>query len=125
MEITNPPQFVPYLVTTDNDKIFCKVIEIPAWDMDTAGFKQIAHGLGTNWNKIVGISAFIYNDAGTLKYPITWFSDTADPQLVAGGVSSIDNTNIVMRRRTGGYFDQATFSSTVSPRGDLLCWFKE
>lgn len=125
MEITNPPQFVPYLVTTDNDKIFCKIVEITSWNMDLSPSVGVTHGLGTNWAKIVGISAFVTNDAGDTTYDLLRFVDSIDPGLINGGIRSIDSTTILLNRRTGGYFDNVSFDDAFITRGYLLIWFKE
>jgi hypothetical protein len=125
MEISNPPQFVPYLITTDKDRIYCKIVEIPPWNMATTGSNMVLHGLGTNWSKIVNIFPIIYNDVGTALFFLTLVLDLADPSLVAGGIGTVNDTIISLVRRTGGTFDNVAFSSTANPRGKMLIWFQE
>jgi hypothetical protein len=93
-----------------------KVIEIGDWDMDAASTKVVAHGLGSDYKKIVSVSAIIRHDNDIDYYPINSFLGT----IMNAGVSSISAVNIALVRLasgSGGFFDSTSFDSTSYNRG--------
>lgn len=125
MEITNPPQEVPFMTTTDGQKVQCRVVDIGAWDMDTNASTTVAHGMGADWFKIISITVVIYNDADTVVKRIVSGNDAADPNLVMGGVTGFSSVNITLTRRTGGVFDGASYNDGVKNRGKVFFWYTQ
>jgi hypothetical protein len=117
MEITNPPQFVPYLKTPDGKTIGLYTLNIGAWDMDTNSGATVTHSLGVYWDKVLSVNVMIIKDSGLLLVPLNAMLDFADPNLLSGGVVDINSTVIQLRRRTGGLFDSANYSSILINRG--------
>jgi len=105
-------------------KLKTKVIEIGDWDMNTVPLVAVAHGL-PDAQKIRSISVFIRPDTGTTLYPLNSFQDGADPLLVAGGVDGVTSTNINLRRRSGGRFNDAAFDATSYNRGWVTIVYEE
>ena len=89
-----------------------KKINTGAWNMDTTPGISIAHGLADH-TKIRNIFVTISNGAGTLWFPLSKTNDAADPNLIEGGIASFDATNIVLSRRTGGYFDNVLYGTAL------------
>lgn len=102
--------------TGANTKITIENIELPTWDMDTASFKSVAHGV-SNWETISVIGGLIIDDAGTTGRDINQSSiGMSDTEIT---ISSISSTNIFVTRRTGGIFDSTDFNDTSSSRGHI------
>ena len=97
---------------------FRKVIEIGDWNMDTDATKSVAHGL--TLSKIVGVSAIIRNDAGSIHYPLLVGRDVAAANIGAGNVSYVGAATVALYRATGGTFDASTFDSTSYNRGWVI-----
>lgn len=124
MNINNPLP-ADRMYTDDGDIVHCKVLDILTWNMDTANFKAITHGLGDAWKRIIGVSAWIRNDANNLRNPTGWFRDFPDPGLISVGIEYWDDTFIYIVRRTGGAADIAGYSSTAFSRGQIFVWYRE
>jgi hypothetical protein len=101
---------------TTGVRLATKVIEIGDWDMDTNATKAVAHGLGSNWNKIRSFSAIIRTDDGTLCFNISAMTDLVG-NVVAGSIASFDATNINLSRAAGELFDSTDFNSVIYNRG--------
>lgn len=82
------------------------------WDMNVSAFYNLSHGI-TNWETIKVLAVNITNDAGTATYDLSSGSITA----VELEVASIDSTNIVLNRLTGGFFDSTDFDDDSIVRG--------
>jgi hypothetical protein len=94
-----------------------KVIEIGDWNMDTTESESVAHGLGNDYKKIRSVSAIIRTDSyGHSYFPLTYYVDELSGG-VEGGIGDFDSTSILLKRKTGGYFDSTTFNSTSYNRG--------
>ncbi len=100
-----------------------KVVEIGDWDMGTAASVVVAHDLG-NWTGIRSVNVTIRNDSVNAYDDLNQFTDAADPDLLGGGVTAINATNITIRRRTSGQFDGAAFDSTSFNRGWIVIDFE-
>jgi hypothetical protein len=95
-----------------------KEISIGSWNMDTDSTKLVTHGITDLPSKIRNIYVIIYADAGTItSKPLMATSQNADPELLAGGVSTINATSIALNRRTGGQFDNTGYDDTGVNRG--------
>jgi len=79
-----------------------KEINIGDWDMDANPTVSVAHGLSLADIRVVGFT--IRNDAANAKY----VGGMKDELWVA----SVDATNVVLERKTGGAFDDVDFDST-------------
>ena len=127
--ITKVSTLVVYRVSNKNGNIYVesinidnvrpteqKIVEIGDWDMDTnqAPAVALAHGIG-DAEKIRSVSVMVRNDAGTNVLKLDFFAATTG--VGQGAIGIISDTTILLTRLTGGYFDQATFSSTSYNRG--------
>jgi hypothetical protein len=121
MQITNPPQTVPYVTTVGLQRIEVLIIDIGSWDMDTNNVKGVAHGLGADWVKVLDLKVWIRNDADTEWNPLDKYHDTAGAGLVDGGVREITSTEIKLERRTGGDYQFVTYAGAIN-RGSILIW---
>ena len=104
-----------------------KVIEIGDWNMDTTTvLNTVGHGLPSLvFKNIRTITVIIRNDADSLLFPLDGFDDAlADNLRVNGGVLQLNNTNIILNRRTGGAFDSNLFDSTSFNRGWITIEFE-
>lgn len=111
--------------TNAQDEIKVKRINIEDWDMNVSvggsATKAVAHGL--TLANIRGITVEIVNDAGSASY------DNGTPS--SGGtevdfwIESRDASNINLKIRTGGQFDNADFDDDSSYiRGYIMIWYK-
>jgi len=121
MQITNPPQTVPYVTTVGLQRIEVLVIDIGAWNMETYNVKAVAHGLGGDWVKVLDLKVWIRNDADTSWENLDSYSDTAGAGIVDGGVREITSTEIKLERRTGGKFQFVNYNGAIN-RGSILIW---
>lgn len=97
--------------------VYKKVVSIGDWNMDSTGSISVVHGLGSSWNKVISIQVMIITDMATSLDPLTRSDGLSDPNLLAGGVYNIDNTDITLTRRAGGVFDSTSYDSTSFNRG--------
>lgn len=104
-----------------------KIIEIGDWNMDTTVDKAVAHGIGSAFLKVRSIDIIIRDDDGAVgwKHPLSKFEDAADPELLAGGYFGLNSSSIYLRRRTGGWFDDALFNSTSYNRGWIYVVYED
>lgn len=117
------------LVSSEDAKgIKMKILNIGPWNMDVDKTKVLtaADGLTDNMvDNLLSIKVFIYSDGfvpafGTGGIPLDYINEVADTGLVDGGVSDFVGggfNQIVLYRRTGGHFDNATFNDAVQNRG--------
>jgi hypothetical protein len=100
-----------------------KKIPIGAWDMSAAtGSTSVSVYTGILSTKIIFYSTIIFSDAGTAYFLLN-FSNAADPTLIAGGVAGALSTIINLYRRTGGYFDGASFNDATVNRGYIYAFY--
>lgn len=94
-----------------------KIVQIGDWDMDTTASVNVAHGIPFgNYQDIRVVDVQIIRDIGAVREfgPLVRFEAGVG---IAGGVVSIDSTNITIGRLTGGYFDNSDFNATSFNRG--------
>ena len=108
--------FMPIMQRTEDGKLIkTKVIAIGNWDMDTTDFVDIIHSLGTNWQNVLSVAAFVRMDDLTRFYNIARVTYTTG--VINGAIASISSTFVTLVRTTGGAFDSASFSGTGFSRG--------
>jgi len=98
-------------IKTDNAFIKTKVISIGDWDMDATVFVNIAHGVTVG--NIRTVEALIIDDGGTVLTPMT-LNDFINPP---DGTIQIVSGNVVLTRRTSGFFDDTDYNATSYNRG--------
>jgi hypothetical protein len=97
---------------SDGTPYYKKIINIGDWNMDATETVNIAHGLSIT--KILSVSSFIINDAGTIIYNLlTAFSSSIQ------GAHAIGASNVTLSRINGGAFDNANYDSTSYNRGRI------
>jgi hypothetical protein len=107
------------------------VIPTGDWDMDSTAQIVVAHNLGVFYKGIQKIVCIIRSDVDSVPTPniridLSVMTDSADPGLLGGGISTINDTNIYLNRRTGAAFDNANYDATSYNRGNInirLCEF--
>lgn len=93
------------------------VVEIGTWNMRAGGggggslTKTVAHGL-SNYKNIRSITGIIRDDADSGYYSFGAY-DGSNTQLSVD-TTAIDATNIVLRSRSGGTFDDASFDNVAA-----------
>lgn len=90
-----------------------KIIEIGDWDMDSTTSVVVSHGL--IHSKIRTINVVILLDNGHLENLSQGISDT--DMTMQGYWDTPNNTQIRLKRLTGGYFDDVNHNSTSFNRG--------
>lgn len=122
----------PYVkINSGSPQLKIKELLTGDWNMNSTTNITIPHGL-SNQAKIVGILAVkIRQDGGgsvggVNLYPIDFLHTSADPgYLVEGFVDSVAGANIGLRRRTGGFWDSASFAATSYNRGIVYLMYVE
>jgi len=114
------------MYTDDGHLVHCRIASIVGWNMDFSASKLIVNPIGAYWQHILGIQAWIRNDANDLWTPLERFGDAADPSLKAGGVSYLNGANIALIRRAGGFYDSADYDEGGGfERGNIYIWYYE
>jgi hypothetical protein len=115
---TNGFQYFLALQAVINSSLLIKkkIVEIGDWKMDSTANISVAHGIA-DFTKIRSVDVYIIDDGATNIYPLNMaFKQNPTPD-VQGTVGSINSTDVVMYRLTGGTFDMANFDSTSYNRG--------
>ncbi len=99
-----------------SDLIKARVVHIDTWNMDTTNSITRDFGKEITLGQIVGITVSITNDTQDKRY---------DPSLVENGFTEarVEGTDVILIRKTGGFFDNADFNSTTISRGDIIIWY--
>lgn len=119
MPFTNGQTLAVTFIPAD-ETIRTSVYPISNWNMDTTNTFNISIAslsvLGiTDYNKIISVDVIIFPDSPGAHIPL----DIQNSGVVQGGVVSINSTNIVLNRLTGGDFDSAVYSG-AGDRGYAL-----
>ncbi len=100
------------------------VIEIGNWNMDSTLTVNIAHNLSTTeYKTIISTNIIIRNDTNTVLLPIASLSNFVAGS-VAGGITSINATNVQIQRQQAGTFDGASYSGTSISRGTIALQYQ-
>jgi hypothetical protein len=111
---TKVTNFTAEALSDGTNRILTKIINIGDWNMDTTETVNIAHGL--TMGDIRSVTAIVRPDNGTPLYVLsTGYVDT--PAEIEAFINSIDATNVNIKRRTGGVYDNANFDATSYNRG--------
>lgn len=100
-----------------------RTYEVGAWNMSTTSNTKVNHGLGTagKFKKIRSAELMINNDSQSEIF------DSGSTVGVSGlndvSISGINNSQVILRRRDGGFFDSSSFSSTAVNRGHVTLWY--
>ena len=98
-----------------------KCLTIGNWNMDSTETLNVAHGFGVV-GVIRGVFIMIHADTGAATYPFPYPS--TDGSYVDGSFM-IDATNVVLHRRTGGFFDSNTdFDNPSYARGYVIVMYE-
>ena len=101
----------------------CKVLDIGDWNMDSTTTVTVSHGLSDG--NIRHVSASIRQDTTGYLYPITHPLDSGGADGYAAGDVKITASGFVtLDRRTGGWFDKASFDDTSFNRGWVTIWYE-
>jgi hypothetical protein len=94
--------------------------DIGDWNMDTDATVQVSLPGSLTADDLRAIDVFIRNDANTSYYKL----DKYDTVAVGSASGWVEDTasQIKLRRRTGGDFDNANFDSTTYNRGWITVW---
>lgn len=123
MTANNPPTF-DHIVELNGQNVKCAIIPIGTWNMDTTLNKNVALPASIDWSRVLSVYAMIVADGvPTTQFPLVQI----DPASVAnsgGNVAGVGSPNgVTLIRIVGGLFDNASFSSTASSRGNLHLWY--
>lgn len=100
--IFNNAVIAPGGVQTDNVIIKTKMLHIGPWNMDTIPAIPVAHGL--TLSNIRSVKAMVRKDDGSAFFESIGFSNV-EGSPVELYISTIDATNVTVRKRVGGFFD--------------------
>lgn len=95
--------------------LLTKIVQIGDWDMPALSTKFVAHGLGSNYQKIRNVSVMIISDTDVGSYLVPLPTAFSNFPTSASGVNTINNTNISLTRET--LFVSTDFNQTSYNRG--------
>ena len=125
MQITNPI-LSSNMIDDDGNLWKRKRLEIGVWNMDIDVEKIIPHGLsGVQWQSVGIEEVMVFDDTYAVKSALSYIDNDAPIDHVQGGLKKIDNTNIVITRLTGGWYDGLFYTSVLVNRGHIIFWYIE
>ena len=92
-------------------RICFKIIEIGDWNMMATAIVNVPHNL--NCGSIVMVQCIVQDDTGNNKYIL--IGDVTNN--MDAKIDKIDNTNVIISRKSGGLFQNVNFDSTSYNRG--------
>lgn len=114
-------EFVNAIEVVDGVRVGRKKITIGTWNMDSSSTINVAHGLTSAQRKTASFEVYVYNDDDSAEYPLVRVSSGGDS---AGGVHTVDDTNVELIRVASGFFDSVDFNSTGSDRGYMIITYQ-
>ena len=102
-------------------------IELGDWNMDTNSTLTVSTSFGAGFGFAVkSVETIIRSDVDNARFPLELFSNAADPNLLQGAFTNITATgDILLARRTGGYYDGVLFDSLSYNRGWLTIYLRD
>lgn len=100
-------------------------VNIGDWDMTAAATKSITL-VGLGFSSVISVLGHIRDDANTIKTPVSDYqfnnvsTTVSTPIGIAYIIPSGSDTIILLRRKDGSEFDNASYSTTSYNRGVLL-----
>lgn len=101
-------------------------VRILTWNMDTTATHLITWvSIGIDPTKLVSLSAMISDDDGDKVLDLVQTGDGSLGGTVVSGQIIVDETDLILARATGGYFDSADYSVTpVGGRGNVYIEYR-
>jgi len=92
-------------------------LSIQGWDMDTDAQKTVQYPQDFNFNRIRGSSVVIIKDDSSI---------ITDASLVEDGLSLVEfnQTQIVLNRKSAGFFDSSNYDDSTINRGFVVLWME-
>ena len=102
-----------------------KKIKIKSWNMDYLKTKTIKHNLGKKIIYIVKINIIIYSDLYDFigkRYKFNFsYPDYPNGEIKKEGeIVEVNKNNIILTRRSGGFFDTSNFDDNKKNRGIII-----
>lgn len=107
-------------LSTGDETLKFKVVDIGDWDMSSVTAVNIAHGL--TLANIRGAQALIRNDDATTSILVVQGQIVTLSEIEAN-IGDIDATNVDLLRKVGGIFDSINYNSTSYNRGWITIWY--
>ena len=120
MTIKNPP-VADRIKDQTGATLLCYRYEIGIWNMDSIAEIAVPHNLASKFIDVVSISGVIINDAQDSVNPFGRMQGSTNGD-VSGSAAFVNDTNIYIRRLTGGVFDSTSFDNPSMNRGYILLW---
>lgn len=120
------PQLFDHIIEGTGNVMKCHILEIGAWNMDTTESALVSIASFTAGN-ILNVTGIIYGDTGTAYYPLPCrYTNAASGEMEVWVKYWSESLHLItVTRRTGGYFDSASFDDAVMNRGLLYLWYIE
>lgn len=107
-------------------KLHTLIVEIGAWNMDTDSFKVVDPGVVLDYTKVISMRAVVIQDSGSAnRNAPDAYVPMGDNVYSALNVLYDNLTGLTVARRTGGIFDNATYSSVAHNRGFIFILYKD
>ena len=106
----------PFGLEYITDGLRTKIIDIGDWNMDTDASTTVSHGLA-DFKNIREMQAIVRDDFDLNRYDLGGMSSVFN---IDGGITSANSTQVTLRRRASGQFDNTSFDSSSYNRGWLV-----
>lgn len=123
MDINNPQTF-DHIEEYGGNIMKMYVMDIGDWNMDTTARVDQTHPL--TLANIRAVQVYVRSDSGSSVYPLDFARvEQASPADEPQGRWWLYNDEIRVERRTGGFFDSASYSTTPYNRGWIVFWYED
>ena len=111
----------PPMIVEENGQIMMPLkVALPIWNMDATVEITAPHSVGFYWESIFYVIACIDSDDRATKHVLP--CPSSDGANVDAWIDRMDDTNVYLRRRTGGRFDNASYDDGLLSRGYMTLW---